>query len=62
MVSPERSGYNITGDGYVLFQHNPYEGALPELMLYDLTTRQTERLVEGSGRPYVYFGDKDHIV
>jgi len=61
MVSPE-AGNNITGDGYVLFQHNPDEGALPELMLYDLTTRRTERLVEGPGRPYVYFGDEDLIV
>ncbi len=52
----------VAGNGYVIFQQNPSEGALPELMLYDLMTRQTERLVAGHDRPAVFWADDDLVV
>jgi len=62
-IFSERIGRNnISGNGYVIFQQNPTENALPELMLYDLTTRQTERLVAGVDRPAVFWADDDLVV
>ncbi len=62
-IFPDRCGNNISGNGYVIFQqNNPTETSLPELMLYDLTTRQTERLVAGADRPAVFWADDDLVV
>ncbi len=63
-IFPERVGRNnISGNGYVIFQqNNPTETSLPELMLYDLSTRQTERLVAGADRPAVFWADDNLVV